>query len=277
MATRELSRISAEKSRFGIPGVPVLLYHALVRSSQPSAESREVKYEVTAATFQNHVRRIRAGGRRVLSMKEILDASGVPSSESAVGITFDDGFVSDYEEAFPVLVKEGARGDFFVNTANIGKPGYLSWEQIREMHGGGMGIHSHGHSHAALSLLPLDGLRRELATSRKLLEDKLGSAVELIAVPYGLMNRRVIREAFAAGYRAVCNSWQWPAQLGSRSINRVALYGSTSLKEFGDLLDCRPGPYLRRLSRAVGIYFPRKLVLKFQPKLLGVIVQEESA
>lgn len=277
MATRELSGRSAEKSRFGISGVPVLLYHALVRSSQGSAESREAKYEVSCATFQNHVRRVRESGWRVLSMKEILDAPGVSSSESAVGITFDDGFVSDYQEAFPVLVKERARGDFFVNTVNIGKSGYLSWEQIREMHAGGMGIHSHGHSHAALSLLPLDALRRELATSRKLLEDKLGSSVELIAAPYGLMNRRVIREAFAAGYRGVCNSRQWPAKLGSGSINRIAIYGSTSLKEFSDLLARRPGPYLRRLSRAVGIYFPRKLVLKFQPKLLGVIVQEESA
>ena len=277
MATRELSGFSAEESRFGISGVPVLLYHALVRSSQGSAESREAKYEVTSAAFQKHVRRIRERGRRILSMKEILDASEVSSSESAVGITFDDGFVSDYQEAFPVLVKEGVRGDFFVNTANIGKPGYLNWEQIREMHAGGMGIHSHGHSHAALSLLPLDALRRELETSQKLLEDKLGSPVELIAAPYGLMNRRVIREAFASGYRGVCNSRQWPARFGSKSINRVAIYGSTSLKEFSDLLARRPGPYLRRLGRAVGIYFPRKLVLRFQPKLLGVIVQEESA
>ena len=277
MATRELSGRSAEKSSFGISGVPVLLYHALARSSQGSAESREAKDEVSCTAVQNHVRRIRERGRSILSMKEILDPSRVSSNESAVGITFDDGFVSDYQEAFPVLVREGARADFFVNTANVGKPGYLSWEQIREMHEEGMGIHSHGHSHAALSLLPLDGLRRELATSRKLLEDKLGSPVELIAAPYGLMNRRVIREAFAAGYRGVCNSRQWPAKLGGRSINRVAIYGSTSLKEFSDLLDCRPGPYLRRLGRAVGIYFPRKLVLKFQPKLLGVIVQEESA
>jgi len=277
VATRELSGRSAEKSSFGISGVPVLLYHALVRSSRGGAESREAKYEVSCTTFQNHVRAIRERGRSILSMKEILDASGVSSGESAVGITFDDGFVSDYQQAFPVLVKEGTRGDFFVNTANIGKPGYLSWEQIREMHGAGMGIHSHGHSHAALSLLPLHALRRELATSRKLLEDKLGSSVGLIAAPYGLVNRRVIREAFAAGYRGVCNSRQWPAELGSRSINRVAIYGSTSPKEFGDLLDCRPGPYLRRLGRAAGIYFPRKLVLKFQPKLLGVIVQEESA
>lgn len=277
MATRELSGLSVEKPRFGISGVPVLLYHALVRSSQGSAESREAKYEVSSATFQNHLLRIREAGRRILSMKEILDAAGVSSNESAAGITFDDGFVSDYEEAFRVLVKEGARGDFFVNTANIGKLGYLSWEQIKEMHEGGMGIHSHGHSHAALSLLPLDALRRELGTSRKLLEDKLGSPVEFIAAPYGLMNRRVIREALAAGYRGVCNSRQWPAKSGSRSINRVAIYGSTSLKEFGDLLAGRPRPYLRRLGRAVGIYFPRKLVLKFQPKLLGVIVQEESA
>jgi len=277
VATRELMGSLGEESRFVVSGVPVLLYHALVRSSRGSVESREAKYEVSCTTFQSHVRRIRERGQRILSMKEMLDASGAPLSESAVGITFDDGFVSDYQEAFPVLVKEGARGDFFVNTANIGKPGYLSWEQIREMHEGGMGIHSHGHSHAALSLLPLDALRRELGTSRKLLEDKLGSPVELIAAPYGLMNRRVIREAFASGYRGVCNSRQWPATLGSRSINRVAIYGSTSLKEFSDLLARRPGPYLRRLGRAVGIYFPRKLVLKFQPKLLGVIVQEESA
>jgi peptidoglycan/xylan/chitin deacetylase (PgdA/CDA1 family) len=192
-----------------------------------------------------------------------------------VGITFDDGFASDYEEAFPALLAEGARADFFVNTANVGTSEYLNWSQIREMHRGGMGIHSHGHSHAALSLLSVDSLRRELNTSRNLLEDQLGSSVEFIAAPYGLVNRRVIHEALAAGYRGVCRSRQWPARPGNKCINRVTVYRRTSPEEFDDLLTCRPGPYIRRLMRSVVIYCPKKLLVRFQPKLVGVIVQEE--
>src|SRR5260370_22471784 len=164
VAPRKLSEHDVKKlrSRSPISGVPVLLYHRLSKSRTRTLDSRKARYEIPFSDFRSHLERIRQGGYRILSVPEVRDESLRSSKGPAVGITFDDGFASDYEEAFPALLAEGARADFFVNTANVGTSEYLNWSQIREMHRGGMGIHSHGHSHAALSLLSVDSLRREL-------------------------------------------------------------------------------------------------------------------
>jgi len=192
------------------------------------------------------------------------------------GITFDDGCSSDYEKAFPLLLEAGIRADFFLNTATIGKPGYLNWEQVREMQKSGMAFHSHGHSHVVLSTLDQMAVEGELGMSRQILEDKLGCPVDFLAAPYGLLNRRVIREAFRLGYRGVCNSRQWTARVGNRCINRVAVLRQTSPWEFHRLLRCHPLPYVIRSLRSAIFYLPRQLLLRIQPAQLGVQVLEKQ-
>ena len=257
-----------------IEGTPVFLYHEIAEEHDGGSRSPRRKYAVTVRQFRDQLAEIRNGGYQVTSVRQIARRAD-RTRRSLAGITFDDGGSSDYEKAFPLLVEAGLRADFFLNTAHVGTPGYLNWEQVREMSRVGMEFHSHGHSHVALSRLDPVHLERELRVSREILEDKLGSAVEFLAAPYGLLNRRVIQEAFRLGYRGVCNSRQWTASWGDRCVNRVAILGHTSTEEFRRLLARHPWPYVLRSMRSAAIYLPKQVLLRIQPAQLGVQVVTE--
>jgi len=119
-------------------------------------------------------------------------------------LTFDDGRESDYSYAFPKLHGELKVGFIsFVNTANVGRRGFLSWPMLQEMSRHGVPIGSHGHSHVDLTTLAPRELRGQLESSRKELQDRTGQPVTLMAFPFGKFNRRVWEAALAEGYSAM--------------------------------------------------------------------------
>jgi len=207
---------------------------------------------------------IKRHGGTVASLKHLADNRWSLHSGTPIGITFDDGCSSDYEVAYPLLLASGARADFFINTATVGTPGYLTWSQIREMHANGMSIQSHGHHHWYLTHLAEDGLRQELEVSKRTIEDHLGAEVHFLAVPYGDFNRRALRVARETGYRAVCTSRNWPARPDQYTINRTAVYGSTALHEFEGLLARDAICYGRRAARAAAISVPKYVWLQLR-------------
>jgi len=255
-----------------IEGTPVFLYHEIADECDSGSRSPNRKYVVTARQFRDQLAEFRNGGCQVSSVREIAQLTGAVGRNSLAGITFDDGYSSDYEKAFPLLLEAGLRADFFINSTNTREPVNLNWEQVQEICKAVMAFHSHGHSHVALSRLNPVQLERELRVSRGILEDKLGSAVDFLAAPYGLLNRRVIQEAFRLGYRGVCNSRQWTASWGNGCVNRVAILGRTSTEEFRRLLVRHPWPYILRSMRSAAVYLPRQVLLRIQPARLGVQV-----
>lgn len=83
----------------------------------------------------------------------------------------------------------------------------MSWEQLREMHAGGMEIGSHGVGHRMLAKLPQEEMVAEVHGSKATLERELGAPVTVLSYPVGGINAyddRVIDAARAAGYRLAC-------------------------------------------------------------------------
>lgn len=157
------------------------------------------------------VRAIDAAERRywlpVRVFRETLDTlacATTPATE--LGITFDDGNASDYEQAVPLLLERGLTARFFVLAGRIDKPGSLSAKQIREMAAAGMKIGSHGCSHIDWRRATDAELKRELHDARSALEDVLGERVDTLAVPFGLFDRRVVARSRKAGYRKIFTS-----------------------------------------------------------------------
>ena len=143
----------------------------------------------------------------VETFRETLDiVSGRKAPGISISITFDDGNVSDFEEAMPALLDRGLTASFFVLAGRIDRPGSLSASQIREMSQAGMTIGSHGWDHIDWRSATKDALRKELYDARSRLQDVLGLAVDSIAVPFGLIGRRVVAEARSAGYRRIYTS-----------------------------------------------------------------------
>jgi peptidoglycan/xylan/chitin deacetylase (PgdA/CDA1 family) len=180
-------------------------------------------------------------------------------------LTFDDGRAADYEVAFPLLLAAGARGEFFINTAKVGRPGYLTWSRIDEMHRAGMSFQSHSHDHIPLPTLPARLLRNQIRTSKRLIEDFLGRGVDFLAAPHGLVDRRVVDAAQDAGYRAVCVSRGWPARPGGDVVSRVTVLRDTTDAQFGAILARQPQAYLPAVARALVTRLQHRVALRRRP------------
>ncbi|GAB3446333.1 polysaccharide deacetylase family protein [Massilia solisilvae] len=121
-------------------------------------------------------------------------------------LTFDDGYLSDYDIVFPLLVERNIQATFFLITDKIGAPGYLDWAQIKEMRRHGMCFGSHSRSHRRMNTIPLAEAREEFAVSKTVIEDKLGEQVAVFSYPYGECSAQLHRAGFDVGYRYLCSS-----------------------------------------------------------------------
>ena len=258
----------------GVRGVPIFMYHVLTDASGPDGVARVGKYGLPATVFREHLALIRRHGFRPQLVGRLWGRESSPAGHPGVGLTFDDGDVSNYTLAYPTLMEAGACADFFVNTATVGRPGYLSWPQITEMQRAGLSFQSHSHEHVALLGLPVPALERQLRQSKHLLEDRLGAPVDFLAAPYGLLNGAVVRAAREAGYRAVATSWNWPARPGATTMSRLAVHRTTTAGDFSQLLHGRPSILARRMGRDLVAHIPKRVMLRVRPSWLGVQVGE---
>jgi peptidoglycan/xylan/chitin deacetylase (PgdA/CDA1 family) len=254
MEARDLSAPRWGAPRARLPGTAVLLYHAVGGGGPP-------RYTVSRSELARHLDHMVASGSQVVRLSDLAAVSG--TGTRPVVLSFDDGRASDYTEAFPLLVERGVVAEFFVNPANVGRPGFVTWEQARNMARAGMSVQSHGYEHVYLTRQSEAGLARQVADSRARIEDELGQEVRFLAAPYGDVNRRLVEAALAAGYRAVCTSWPWPARAGARTINRVCIGPGLSLEVLDRLLSRQPWPYVRRATRTALVYPAKQALLRW--------------
>jgi len=247
-------------------GVPVLQYDGLGTSLPTGVDTRLASHWILPIALARQLVSIREHGHRVVKLYEAWtrDEAEQPA-RSPVVLTFDDGRAADYEVAFPLLLAAGVRAEFFINTAKVGRPGYLTWSRIDEMHRAGMSFQSHSHDYLVLPALSARLLRNEIRTSKRLIEDFLGRGVDFLAAPHGLIDRRVVDAAQEAGYQAVCASRGWPARPGDAVVNRVTVLREMTDAQFGAILARQPRAYLSAVARALVTRLQHRVTLKLRP------------
>ena len=122
--------------------------------------------------------------------------------ENPVLITFDDGYLDNYTNAYPILKKYGFKAMIFCITSFMdqGIPGYFTWEQAKEMEQNGISIESHTVTHNSMTELSDEQLRAELAGSKQAIEKNLGKKVTFVAYPTGTYNLHIAQLVREAGY-----------------------------------------------------------------------------
>jgi peptidoglycan/xylan/chitin deacetylase (PgdA/CDA1 family) len=222
----------------------ILLYHDVLDDHRMVAPGHR-PYVLERATFRRHMRAVAAQRFPVISIAEWC---AVPSRPRAIILTFDDGHVSNYEAALPMLVDNRLTATFFVTAGHIGAGTTMTWRQIRALHAAGMEIGSHTLTHRPPSTLDDMALRYELVASRRILEDGLGAPVVSVSSPTGFFNPRMRQIAREAGYQALCcGSAGLVADDGDRfSLNRVAVKRTTRDEQLEALLQFDAGT-IRRL------------------------------
>jgi peptidoglycan/xylan/chitin deacetylase (PgdA/CDA1 family) len=172
----------------------VLMYHRIVSGQcpVPGGNAEEARYAVDLETFRWHMDYIADSGRRGVSTRsaqETLAAGGRVPSDWVV-VTFDDGNLSDFVHARPLLLERGFRATFFVGGDRLDAEGGLTPDMLSQMAADDLDIGSHGMTHRFLPSLTAEEEEEELRQSKELLERITGGAVDYFAPPGGRIDRR---------------------------------------------------------------------------------------
>jgi len=184
---------------------PVLAYHKV---------TDEFEWGITRVkpeSFEQQVEYLKEEGFSNIDLEELL--SGKEKKDKQIAFTFDDGYESVYQNAFPVLKRYGFSATIFLITGYTGKENsweagfgrkfkHLSWEQIQEMKESGLQFGSHTVNHPDLTRLHQNSLGYELKKSKEIIEDKLNQEIKFLSYPFGRHNQLVRTEAKNAGYKA---------------------------------------------------------------------------
>ncbi len=150
-------------------------------------------------------------------------------SKARLGVTFDDGHRTQFEQALPVLARHGVPAIFFV-TAGFTEtgPDYMTWNQLREVAAAGHEVQAHGWVHRFMTHCSDAELDEELRRPKEAIEDHLGQPVDALSFPGGRYDTRVLEACRRAGYRRVFTSVPWPPAWEEHGLQVFGRYGIQS-------------------------------------------------
>lgn len=178
--------------------VPILMYHAI----QPAPVGAPMPgLYVPQAEFEEQMRWLADRGYHAVTLRQVFAAwdDGEPIATKPVVISFDDGLQSQYVGARPVLQRLRWPGVLNLAISHL-EQGEMTAEEIRELLGEGWELDSHSLTHRNVDQLDAPELRRELAGSRRWLENHFDTPVDFFCYPAGAYDDAAIEAVRAAGY-----------------------------------------------------------------------------
>lgn len=175
--------------------IPILLYHRVGPEGDPLT--------ITISRFQKDMETLSQENYTPLSLtqlKQHMLSPNEPIPAKPIVITFDDGYLDNYTNAFPILQEYSMKASFEIITGLVGEPDRMTIPQIREMEAAGMDFGSHTVTHRPLGGLTHKEATTELAKSKTALEQIIGKTVDFIAYPCGSYTSDTINIARQAGY-----------------------------------------------------------------------------
>ncbi len=157
---------------------------------------------LTKETFAYQIEYLSKWGYRVLNCDEVADsllANQALPKKSTV-ITFDDGYEDNLTVAWPILKQYGFTGIVFIVVEEMGTPGFLTWDQVRELHREGMLIGSHTLTHCYIPETDPKQLPGEILESKRVIEEQLQAPVRHLSYPIGGFSKRAQELAQEANY-----------------------------------------------------------------------------
>jgi len=251
---KALSRITCLAAVFIALGVvahayvTVLLYHKFDEADSPSTS-------VPTVMFRQQMDYLKEKGYKVISMDDLFECiSGAkPMPEKAVVITIDDGYLSEYTHAVPVLKEHGFPFCIFVFTRAVGSRNFMNWDQLKDVLSSGGDVGSHSHTHPRLTEVPSDEMEKEYRVSRKILEEKLGIEAKWFAYPFGEYDDTIRAIGIKTGYKLLLTSD--PGSAGPQTqpdlVPRQAIVGQNmTMRRFREKLEQPPLAVIERSPKS---------------------------
>jgi peptidoglycan/xylan/chitin deacetylase (PgdA/CDA1 family) len=176
---------------------PILLYHHI------SDDGNGNRYYVSVADFRAQMEALRNWGYTSITVSQLVDVllNGGNLPGRPVVITFDDGNLDVYQNAFPIMRDLGFVGTNYIVANRLQSKYFVNVEQLQEMADSGWEIGSHSMSHTDLTT-DHSIANVEIRQSMLTLEDATGDAVSTFAYPYGETDEFISTKVSEYGYRA---------------------------------------------------------------------------
>jgi peptidoglycan/xylan/chitin deacetylase (PgdA/CDA1 family) len=199
--------------------IPILMYHSIAEGDESKMHAY---YRTTTSpkAFAAQMEYLHQNGYQTCNPAQAIAflQSDTRRAVKRVVITFDDGYRDFYREAFPVLNRLGLAATVFLPTAYIGESALqfkgrdcLTWSEVRELQKYKISFGSHTATHPQLRTLAEDAIEEEIVSSKKVIEEKTGCAVDSFAYPYAFPQtetefKKVLRESLcrARYHNGVC-------------------------------------------------------------------------
>ena len=160
-------------------GIISLMYHRFEENKYPSTN-------IKINDFKQHLKIIKDNKISFVDPKKFENELKNSKSQRKVLLTIDDGFLSFYENAWPILKEEKIPFILFVSTREVGLFNYMTWEQIREISKEDfVEIGNHSHTHEYLVDESNDLIKKDIEKSISIFKKELGKNSSFFSYPFG--------------------------------------------------------------------------------------------
>ena len=155
------------------------MYHRFDENKYPSTN---IKVDV----FKKHLEIIEDSKIKFINPKDFENELKNLKLQRKILLTIDDGFLSFYENAWPILKEKKIPFILFVSTREVGAFNYMSWDQIREISKENfVEIGNHSHTHEYLADEKNDIIKKDIEKSIDIFKKELGKNSDFFSYPFG--------------------------------------------------------------------------------------------
>lgn len=232
---------------FSGSNISLYMYHSI---SEEPLNPEDADLSVRPEEFEKQLKFFKSRNMTSVTVSEL--GRELSRHGKYIAITFDDGYEDNYTQAFPLLKKYNTKATIFVITSLIGKEGYLTAEQIREMSQSGLvSIQSHTVSHSPLALgdKTREDVGYEFGVSKYILEKITGEKVDAVSMPNGSYDKVVI-EIAKNYYNVICTASGMRAYSPEdiSDAHRVGIYRHHTLSDVKAITDRRGAYVIKRFA-----------------------------
>ncbi len=217
--------------------VPILTYHYIANNPNLKDKARDA-LSVSPDKFESQMDYLAKNGYTPISLDTLQGLFNKQGTiTKPIVLTFDDGYIDFYTNAFPILRRFNFHAVEFIPTGLIGGSYYMNWNQIKEIQASGLvTFEAHTVNHVNLTSLSYNNALKQMLDSKNVLASQTGYPVNFIAYPYGVSNDSVRAAAKKAGFSGGLGTWIGKATGPSMNMPRIKVSGAWSLKEFASRL-----------------------------------------
>ena len=169
----------AQENYFEDYGLISIMYHRFNENKYPSTN-------IQLDIFRKQLEIIENEGLKFIHPKNFRKTLSENKHERKILLTIDDGLLSFYENAWPILKEKNIPFILFVNTREVGAFNYMNWEQIIELKKyDNVEIGNHSHSHEYLVEENSEVIKKDILKSIEIFKQKLGDNSEFFSYPFG--------------------------------------------------------------------------------------------